>query len=154
MNEFLCSGQILCEPVYYASAFLPFLLVFIIPLYFYFTGDKQKSKISVLAFFVALGVSEALKMVFNIPRPYGLGKSPSFPSSHASLAFCETRIMRVNKVVFAVGLIAGLITAFGRVYTGFHTWYDVVGGSVLGYFIGDVVIKMFTKYSRAIFHRK
>ena len=148
------AGQILCEPVYYISAYAPFLMVLIIPLYFYLIGNKQQAGLSVIAFFLTLGISESLKIIFNIPRPFNLGRTNSFPSSHTSLAFCEARFMNVNKTVFVFGLLFAVFIGLGRIYTGFHTWYDVVAGSFLGYFVGEVVIKTFTKYSRVIFHKK
>jgi len=151
MTEFLCAGQILCEPVYYITAYAPFVLFFVMPLYFYLKGSKKQSVLALLAFSLSLGLSMVFKQIFNVSRPFGIGSTPSFPSSHASLAFCEARFMNVNRVAFILGSLFAFFIGFGRVYAGFHTWQDILGGLVLGYSTAEIVIRC---RSRVGFHRK
>ncbi len=147
MPTLLCAGQFLCEPVYYASAYLPFLLAVVIPITLFIVGRRKQAYLSALTFVASAGLSEGLKYVFNVPRLNpALDSSPSFPSSHAALAFSEARILKINNVIFILGIIFAAFVSFGRVYTGFHTWYDVIGGAVLGYAVGEVVTRFGKKY--------
>lgn len=66
----------------------------------------------------------------------------SFPSSHSMLAFCALPILsqqfpKLKKiwVGFAV------IVALSRVYLGLHFLSDVVAGALIGYVIGEIMVK-------------
>lgn len=147
MPALLCSGQVLCEPVYYASAYLPFILAVLMPITLFIMGRKRQAYISALALVVSAGLSEGLKYVFNVPRlNTTIDSSPSFPSSHASISFSEARILKLNKTLFAFGLVFAAFVSFGRVYTGFHTWQDVIAGAVLGYVMSEFVFRIGRTY--------
>jgi len=147
MSTLLCAGQILCEPVYYASAYLPFLIAVMIPITLFITGRRKQTYLSALALVVSAGLSEGLKYVFNMPRPISsIDSSPSFPSGHTTVAFSEARILKLNRILFVFGLIFAAFVFFGRVYTGFHTWQDVIAGAVLGYVISEIVMRIGKKY--------
>lgn len=147
MPTLLCAGQILCEPVYYVSAYFPLILAVIIPITLFIIGRRKQAYLSALTLVVSAGLSEGLKYVFNVPRPTSsINSSPSFPSSHASVSFSEARILKINKVLFALGLVFAAFVSFGRVYTGFHTWQDVIAGAILGYAIGEVAARVGGKY--------
>ncbi len=147
MPDLLCSGQVLCEPVFYASYYLPFLLATVIPITLFIMGKKKQAYVSALALVVSAGLSEGLKYVFNVPRPNTtIYHSPSFPSSHASVSFSEARTLKFNKTLFVLGLVFAAFVSFGRVYTGFHTWQDVIAGAVLGYVVSELVLRIGKNY--------
>ncbi|MBU3957835.1 MAG: phosphatase PAP2 family protein [Nanoarchaeota archaeon] len=149
MPTLLCAGQLLCEPIYYASAYLPFLLVAAIPITLFIMRRRKHACLSALALVISAGLSEGLKYVFNVPRPISsISSSPGFPSSHAAISFSEARILKSNKILFALGLAFAAFVSFGRVYTGFHTWADVIAGAVLGYGVSEVAARAGRKYIR------
>lgn len=146
MPTLLCAGQVLCEPVYYASAYLPFLIATVIPITLFILGRKKQAFVSAIALVASGAVSEGLKYVFNIPRPTMASLSPSFPSSHSSVAFSEARVLKADKMLFILGIVFAAFVSFGRVYTGFHTWQDVIAGAVLGYIISEVIIRESSRF--------
>lgn len=147
MPTLLCAGQLLCEPVYYASAYLPLILAVVIPITLFILGRKKDACLSALTLVSSAALSEGLKQVFNMPRPFpNIDSSPGFPSSHASVSFSEARILKANRTLFVLGLVFAAFVSFGRFYTGFHTWQDVIAGAVLGYVIGEVVMRAGKKH--------
>jgi len=168
MPTLLCAGQLLCEPVFYASAYLPLVLAVLIPITLFIMGPRKQSfrdakksagffvqrrkqaYLSALTLVSSAALSEGLKYVFNVPRPISsMDTSPGFPSSHASVSFSEARILKFNKTLFILGLIFAAFVSFGRVYTGFHTWQDVIAGAILGYVIGEAVMRVGGKYIKS-----
>ncbi len=150
MSTLLCAGQVLCEPVYYVSAYLPFILAVLIPITLFLMGMRKQAYLSALTFVVAAGLSEGLKYVFNVPRPVSsIDSSPSFPSSHASVSFSEARVLKFNRILFVLGLVFAAFVSFGRVYTGFHTWNDVIAGAAVGYAVSEVLSRMGRKYIKS-----
>lgn len=73
----------------------------------------------------------------NYPSDY------SFPSGHATLSFSAATILsffdKKRRKIFY--LIAALI-AFSRVYLGYHYFFDIVAGSLIGWFLSKIVLKM------------
>ncbi len=151
MQTLLCAGQILCEPVYYASAYLPLIFAVLIPITLFIVGRRKHAYLSAATFIASGVLSESMKYVFNVPRPFPtIDNSPGFPSSHASITASEARVLKFNKTFFALGLAFTAFVSFGRVYTGFHTWQDVIAGAALGYLIGEAL----TRAARKIKVRK
>ena len=116
---------------------------------------KEGIMIFLITFLLSYSVSKYLKLVFKIPRPCkGLPNCPanySFPSTHATVAFALATsfsflIKRYRLLLF---LAAALITA-QRVYLGFHTLKDVAFGSLLGFAIGLVVMKIWKLFNYRI----
>jgi len=150
MPTLLCAGQLLCEPVYYASAYLPLILAVVIPITLFIMGRRKQAYLSALTLVSSAALSEGLKYVFNVPRPISsIDSSPSFPSSHASVSFSEARILKFNKILFVLGIVFAAFISFGRVYTGFHTWIDVIAGAAVGYAISEVVARIGRKYIKS-----
>jgi hypothetical protein len=99
-------------------------------------------------FSAALGVESALtngpiKVVFERVRPlpyeevefrYGLRRpiTSSFPSGHATAAFCAATLMGGGPAWYA----AAAAVAATRVYVRLHYASDVIGGAVLGTVLG------------------
>jgi len=150
MPTLLCAGQLLCEPVYYASAYLPLILAVVIPITLFIMERRKQAYLSALTLVSSAALSEGLKYVFNVPRPISsIDSSPSFPSSHASVSFSEARILKFNKILFVLGIVFAAFISFGRVYTGFHTWIDVIAGAAVGYAISEVVARIGRKYIKS-----
>lgn len=70
----------------------------------------------------------------------------SFPSGHATLSFSAATILsyfdKKRKKFFY--LIAFLIT-FSRVYLGYHFFFDVVIGSLIGWLLSKIILKITKK---------
>lgn len=147
MPTLLCAGLPLCEPVFYASAYLPLVLAVVISITLFITGRKKQAYLSALTLVVVAGLSEGMKYVFNVSRPISsIDSSPSFPSSHATISFSEARILKFSRILFVLGLAFAAFVSFGRVYTGFHTWQDVIAGAILGYVVSEAVARIGRTY--------
>lgn len=126
-----------------------------------FLWKKQKRK-WILPLWLTLGLSAVisflLKILIQRQRPFQLGivstlpileKAShliwnfSFPSSHAILAFCALPILSKEFPKFKyIWIIFATLVAFSRVYFGLHFLSDVIAGSLIGYVIGMIIIKL------------
>ena len=113
--------------------------------------------------------SSLLKFLMERPRPchalpdvhllVGCGSGYSFPSSHAVNNFCGAVVLAFFFPRAAAWLFsfAGIV-CFSRVYVGVHYPSDVLGGAVIGFVCGFVVIALFFGIehivSRIIRHRR
>jgi membrane-associated phospholipid phosphatase len=93
-------------------------------------------------------VNQGVKRLFKRGRPVFEGTRPhrlrtpsttSFPSGHASAAFCAATILSGEDPALA-GVWYGLaaIVALSRPYVHIHHASDMVGGAVIGYAVGRV----------------
>lgn len=134
-----------------------FLIWVVIFLYLVFIEEKKHQGF-IIFFLTSLSISYFLanvliKNIVRRPRPIyqiknlkfkikNYPKDFSFPSGHATLSFALATILayfdKKRKKLFY--LIAGLI-AFSRVYLGYHYFFDVVGGGVLGWFISWITLR-------------
>ena len=88
------------------------------------------------------GLNSLLKNSMKIPRPQLKGKGYGFPSSHSQfmgyfmsyfLLIIMTRKIHKIYYLYYLGLmIAGLGTAYSRIYLNYHTLDQVVVGLILG----------------------
>ena len=113
---------------------------------------------------LSLIVSASLKKIFSVPRPAAIFDNDSFviigetlsgrtslPSGHSiaifvvitTLLFAFMPKKKINKLfwLFFI-LIVGLAVAFSRVAVGAHYPFDVIIGSVIGYIIVIIGIKI------------
>lgn len=98
---------------------------------------------AVLAGCFAAVLAHALAASLNMPRPFVVGLSPVYvphsnrgalPSAHAAVMFTVAAIlfMRPSLRLAAISMaIMGAATAWGRVYTGVHFPFDILGGLLL-----------------------
>ncbi|NOZ81757.1 MAG: phosphatase PAP2 family protein [Candidatus Micrarchaeota archaeon] len=124
--------------VYLTTNYLPYVLL-LLPFLF----EKRHAAASLTSYTVVLGFIFLLKHIFNVPRPYGIGDSPSFPSGHAALAFSQARTIKPYRNFYILGLIYAVYISIGRVITGFHRPEEVIAGAILGFFITEVILSWF-----------
>lgn len=115
-------------------------------------------ELTIVLFILNTTINVVIKPFFARPRPYynTIANHPkvqtktypsdfSFPSGHATLAFAGATLLatRDKKLKWAYFLLAGLV-AFSRVYLGYHYFFDVAIGGLLGWISTRVFIKKLT----------
>ncbi len=105
-----------------------------------------------LALVLALVVSEALlKPLVHEPRPFVLnpdaivlGARPgdySFPSGHATSSFAAAVALSLTwPAGRAAWVLLAALISYSRVYLGVHSWFDVLGGVLIGIACGYVAV--------------
>jgi undecaprenyl-diphosphatase len=113
---------------------------------------KEQVLHAILASLVAWVLSQMLKNIFPVPRPYEVNGSlpltltepldPAFPSVHTAFAFgmAVSVWLHDKKVGFLFILIACLV-GYGRIASNVHFLIDVLGGAFLGIITAIVVSK-------------
>lgn len=106
---------------------------------------RQALELSIVLGAESLLVNQGIKRLFRRTRPVHEGERPhrlrapltsSFPSGHASAAFCAaTLLARDRRLAGPAYLLAGLVAA-SRVHVRIHHASDVVGGAAVGLAIG------------------
>ncbi|MCA9704700.1 MAG: VanZ family protein [Myxococcales bacterium] len=101
--------------------------------------DRALSRATVITMLVGLGVTLALQLLAQRPRPEGVvallpvPPLPSFPSGHAVLAGIAVVMLATHRrglILLAVPTAA--LIAVSRVHVGHHHLSDVLGGGLLG----------------------
>ena len=93
--------------------------------------------------FFPLGVSLLISEFVRRTRPFHpegykplihlLIETPSFPSSHSTVAFALVAVFLYNPFVWPIMLVAAILVSLGRVAVGVHYLSDVFAGAVLGF---------------------
>jgi len=119
-------------------------------------GKIKKRQVvdALLSLLTAWIVSEIIKSVFPIPRPFETNGRPpltislyhgsgTFPSSHSAMAFAlAVNIYLHDKKVGILYIFAATLVAFGRVLSNVHYPADVAAGAVLGSMVALMVGKL------------
>jgi undecaprenyl-diphosphatase len=135
------------------------ILFFILTSLFLWTEKKREW---IFPLWVCLGssvvVSFILKVIFHRARPFQLGIVElisnltsssyevwnfSFPSFQSMLVFSAIPILiyqfpKLKKIWIAFAVLV----AFSRVYFGVHFFSDVIAGGIIGYILGNEIIKL------------
>lgn len=97
-------------------------------------------------------VNVLLKSVFRRKRPVEQVEHPlplrqpltsSFPSGHATAAFCGAVILSEDDALAPLYFGAAAVIAASRVYVKIHHASDVVGGVVVGIMLGKIARRLF-----------
>jgi len=128
--------------IIFVASILIWVMFLVVP-WLWWKGLKQTAGHIFLASTVAWFLSQTIKYLFYIPRPYIAGhleaivlRAPTdgtFPSSHAAAAFALATVVWLYRKDW--GLVAILLaTAIGvaRVLSHVHYPIDIVGGAILG----------------------
>ncbi len=97
---------------------------------------------------VSEGIAQLLKLVFKVPRPCSLiascPTSYAFPSGHTTVAFAVATFIAIkgrNRLIGVTLLLYAVLVSASRIFLGYHTVYDVLGGFALGTFLGFLATK-------------
>ena len=115
-------------------------------------GERQAALSIVISVAIALILSFIIGHLFYRPRPFVAGivkaliehkENASFPSNHALIftIYVFSLYWYRYKQVARVALVLGLLTCWGRIFTGVHYPSDILGGVVLGLVISVLVIR-------------
>lgn len=115
---------------------------------------RQALELSAVLGVESLLVNQGIKRLFRRTRPVHDGERPhrlrtpltsSFPSGHASAAFCAaTLLARDRRLAAPAYVLAGLVSA-SRVHVRIHHASDVVGGAAVGLAIGALARRVLAR---------
>ena len=123
----------------------------------YIAGYKREGILILASIVIGTLVLAPLKLIVHRPRPYltlhdviPLEKEAgaSFPSGHSERAFAlaslltDTETFKKSYVMKLILYTYSTLIAFSRVYIGVHYPLDVIAGSVLGWIVGKVTLKI------------
>jgi len=141
--------------------FLARYLIFLLPVpavYLLWRGKRSVFWRALLSSLLALAVSEVIKYVFAVPRPFvadgyvsllGEAEGGSFPSSHTTLGMAlSVSYWFYNKKLGAVCAGLAIMIGIARVLGGIHYPLDILGGAFLG-----IVVSFFVHHL-VIYYRK
>lgn len=140
--------------------FYAILFVFAFFLYKNWQGNIQKIYphiISVLAaIFARFVVATLIRFFYHRPRPFLALELPhliqdsaySFPSGHTIFVFALATVTYFfNKKLAYFLYISGIIIGFARVAGGVHYPSDILGGVILGIFVGLIIYTIYKNYA-------
>jgi len=146
-------GNALADRVFYtASAVGDFGLIWVVFALLRALRRRPNDERAALRAIVATGiesvvVNAGMKSIFQRRRPVGRTQHPhpfrqpltsSFPSGHATAAFCAVVLLSdgddLGLLYFAVAAIVGM----SRIHVRIHHASDVVGGALIGFVLGEI----------------
>ena len=128
-----------------AAELTPYLVIACMAIYWFTTDHKGKMVLLEGAVVVAFGllVNQLITVFYFHPRPYMMGlcnplvphaAETSFPSDHATLLFGAAFALLFRSGWKSKGtllLVIAVIGVWGRVYTGLHFPFDMLGSFVV-----------------------
>lgn len=150
----------LLNDIFSGVAFVSTIIIFLFLTSLFLWKEHRRKWIMPLWFTIFLTVvtSFLLKIAIQRPRPYILGivQTPlflqdaahvvwdfSFPSFQAMLAFCAIPILKKEFPNFKyVWIVFACLVALSRVYFGLHFMSDVIIGSLIGYLLGALIVRL------------
>ncbi|WP_457552479.1 undecaprenyl-diphosphatase [Desulfobacula sp.] len=124
----------------------PYLLIALFVVLWFFVGKNKKTFLleATETAIIGLAANQLIGFFYFHPRPYmvGLctplfphGPETSFPSDHATLMFAAAFYLLLARRWATYGiplLVVAALTAWGRVYSGIHFPFDMVGSIIVG----------------------
>lgn len=149
----------------FLAEYLPYLLVIIFLLLFFFSFRKDETSwlrrfyflfLTVLSLLIGRGIVVAvIKFFWPYPRPFvaldfkpliDMAAAPAFPSGHAAIFFALAAVAYLINRRWGIYLFIGaVINALARVAVGVHWPIDVVGGAFLGIVVVLVLQRLLPK---------
>lgn len=80
--------------------------------------------------------------VIQHPLPFRQPLTSSFPSGHATAAFCAATLLGEQDPVAPCYLAAAVVISASRLYVRIHHASDVIGGAVIGLLLGRVLRRL------------
>lgn len=156
INSFFSSAEFPVLDVIFSSITnfgIVFIVMVTIPSIIFYKKNRKIVYLLWAAFLASLALALAIKFIFLRQRPIDPFTFPfttivnySFPSMHAMVVFSLLPILArylSRQKSFWIGF--GLFAAFSRIYLGFHFLSDVVFGALTGYFIGNLLLRLYEK---------
>jgi undecaprenyl-diphosphatase len=146
-------GDALADRVFYtASALGDFGLIWVAFALLRALRGRPNDERAALRAIVATGVESVLvnagmKSIFQRRRPVGPAEHPhpfrqpltsSFPSGHATAAFCAAVLLADGDDLWPVYFAAATVVAASRIHTRIHHASDVAGGALIGLVLGRI----------------
>ncbi|MDI9623845.1 MAG: phosphatase PAP2 family protein [Methanothermobacter sp.] len=124
---------------------------------FIFFGDKGKrvAFTCLLALFLGYFLSEFLKAIFQVPRPfevigwvrpYTLVGGYSLPSGHSIAAFSGFLILGVKYGRLPIFFFLAVLVGISRIYMGLHYPSDVIMGALIGILCALISLRVEEKF--------
>lgn len=146
-------GNDLADRVFYtASALGDFGLIWVVLALLRMLRGRPNDDRAAVRAIVATGVESVvvnagMKSIFQRGRPVGLIEHPypfrqpltsSFPSGHATAAFCAATLLADGDNLGPAYFAIAAVVAVSRVHVQIHHASDVVGGAVIGVALGGI----------------
>jgi undecaprenyl-diphosphatase len=118
------------------------------------SNEWTSSLILAVAMVTAMALTDVLKAVFSLPRPFQIPSlgivargeiptNPGFPSGHTTNAFTVATVMWSRYSGWrAVFILLAVATGVSMIILGLHFPSDVIGGAFLGIFCGTFVLSL------------
>lgn len=143
----------LFDAVFPALRWFTYVFWLLLIVYFWMKNERKLALLLSVSIGVGALFTYPLKFIIDRARPYDVIDSarvltphefdPSFPSGHAEMSFLATTVISRFHPEYAKYLYAfSFVVALSRVYVGVHYPGDVIGGMILGFVIGKVMIKV------------
>ncbi len=163
LNQLIGTYPVLDNFVYFLASYLAYVLVLLAAWAFFRPGDwGLTDRYYILAaglgaFLSRFGLKEVIVWFYDQPRPFDVleGVSQlveqtsfaSFPSGHTIFFFSlGTALIFFSYRLGGLILLGGALIGLSRVIAGIHWPSDILGGAVLGFWVGLVVIFIWLRF--------
>ncbi|RUM57972.1 MAG: undecaprenyl-diphosphatase [Nautilia sp.] len=151
INSLAGHNHILDKIMIFSAKGIPFIFALML-IYLWFSNRKNESLFVVHSVIIGLIISTILHIIYFHPRPFmeHLGTllihhkaDTSFPSDHTTLSFSVAFMLLMFQSTRKFGIVAiilAILCGIGRIYTGVHWPFDVIGGIVVGFIASSLVL--------------